>query len=223
MQRLLEAPYTDEEAAKDLRVFHGFWTERDLDTPARRALAMLIAGNVDHVAFADERIPADLRAEAAIRRGQPELALTLTEGDGSLRAVHLRTWALSERRQYAQSAAMLEEAMRRAPNLPEPAILLGLLELQSGRDLNALAALRCANELDPFNARAVNSLRLLEELVGYHTFESEHFVVRYKPGIDEILAREMTGPLEMAHARICGKADGGRGAPRRMRCQASWA
>lgn len=443
VERLLAAPHTDAETAKDLRIFHGFWTEADLDTPARRALAMLIRGDVDHEIFENADVPADLRAEAAIRRGEPELALTLTDGDASLRTVHLRVWALSElgryedaagesrravekmvnerideapeltsgvlalierarlagperadgtdfrtlmalltrakaeidrlywpaalaeaellydkdergaanaaiievlklnprcarawhllgmlavdsfdfdraetiakrldklespelantkpgygewphsalgaqvlakarirqgdsdeaarivtnsivgrptdrdllalliaaeasrfdferarvlldeldlispgtvkgylqagwalseRRQYAESAEMLEEAVRRAPNLPEPAIQLGLLELQSGRDLNALTALRRVAELDPFNARAVNSLKLLEELVGYHTFESEHFVVRYKPGIDEILAREMLGPLEAAHARICGKDNGG--------------
>ena len=439
VQRLLEAPYTDEETAKDLRVFHGFWTEDDIDTPRRTALAMLIRGDVDHEIFASEDVPADMRAEAAIRRGEPELALTIMEGESSLRAIHLRTralqvlaryedaanesqkavtkmlearidsapeltsgvltlierarlagperadgtdfrtlmalltrakgeidrlywpatlaeaellydkdersaandaliqvlklnpqcarawyllgmlavdsfdfdraqmisdrldelespygvtfdsmpqselgalviakarirqgdshdaarvveealnlhpesrdllamlaaaeasrfdfdraqallkeldlkspgtakgyllagWALSERRQYAEAADMLEEAMGRAPNLPEPAIELGLLELQSGRDLNALTALRRVAQLDPFNARATNSLKLLEELVGYHTFESEHFIVRYKPGIDEILAREMNGPLERAHERICGKANGG--------------
>ncbi|MFI4873109.1 MAG: peptidase MA family metallohydrolase [Phycisphaerales bacterium JB061] len=433
VQRLLDAPHTDEDTAKDLRVFHGFWTEDDLDTPRRTALAMLIRGDVDHEIFGSEDVPADLRAEAAIRRGEPELALTLTEDDDSLRAIHLRTWAyselaqyenaakqsrravdvmlkeriesaaeltsgvmalierarvagperadgsdfrtlqslltrakgeldrlywpatlaeakllydkdersaanealiqvlklnpqcaeawhllgllavdsfdfdrvrmlvdrldeleegrtahgllgaqvlakarirqgdsndaariaeealeryptsrdlfamlaaaeasrfdferanellneldtlspgtekgyllagwaLSERRQYAEAAQMLEEAMRRAPNMPGPAIELGLLELQSGRDLNALSALRRVAELDPFNARAVNSLKLLEELVGYHTVESEHFVVRYKPGIDEILAREMTGPLELAHARITGDENGG--------------
>lgn len=433
VQRLLDAPHTDEETAKDLRVFHGFWTEDDLDTPRRTALAMLIRGDVDHEIFSSDEAPADLRAEAAIRRGVPKLALTLIEDDDSLRAIHLRTWAyselaqyenaarqsrkaidvmlkeriesapeltsgvmalierarvtgperadgsdfrtlqslltrakgeldrlywpatlaeakllydkdersaanealvqvlklnpqcaeawhllgmlavdsfdfdraqmmssrmdelegsedahsllgaqvlakarirqgdsddaariaeealaqypvsrdlyamliaaeasrfdfdraeklldeldnlspgtekgyllagwaLAERRQYAEAAEMLEEAMRRAPNMPEPAIELGLLELQSGRDLNALTALRRVAELDPFNARAVNSLKLLEELVGYNTFESEHFVVRYKPGIDEILAREMNGPLELAHDRITGKDNGG--------------
>jgi len=444
VKNIINAPYTTEDDAKDLRIFHGYWTEDDLDTPARRALAMLIRGDVDHEVFENETVPGDIRAEAAVRRGKPELALTLTEGDDSLRAIHLRTWALSdlarhddaatesqraiekmlteridsaseltsgvltlierarlvgperadgtdfrtlmdlltrasgeldrlywpatlaeaqllydkderasasqaamsvlklnpqcaeawhllgmlavdsfdfdraqdisdrldklemtrdppwidpiagrlphstlgalvlakarirqgdsdaavriieeaivgnstnrdlfamliaaeasgfdfdrakvllneldlispgtekgyllagwalsERRQYAESAEMLEEAMRRAPNLPESAILLGLLELQSGRDLNALTALRRVAELDPFNARAANSLKLLEEIVGYETYESEHFIVRYKPGIDEILAREMTGPLELAHTRITGKANGG--------------
>lgn len=128
---------------------------------------------------------------------------------GTERGYLLAGWAVSERRQYGQSAEFLEESMRRQPNSPEAAILLGLLELQSGRDLNALTALRRVAELDPFNARANNSLELLEELVGYETFESEHFVLRYKPGIDEILAREMLEPLEKAHERITGNVNGG--------------
>ncbi|MEM9662458.1 MAG: hypothetical protein AAF937_09135 [Planctomycetota bacterium] len=118
-------------------------------------------------------------------------------------------WALSERRQYGPSAEMLEEAMARQPNRPEASILLGLLELQSGRDLNALAALRRVAELDPFNARAVNSLELIEELVTYDTIETEHFVIRYKPGVDEVLAREMPDVLERIHERVTGAANGG--------------
>ncbi|MEO1583837.1 MAG: hypothetical protein AAFR96_04595 [Planctomycetota bacterium] len=118
-------------------------------------------------------------------------------------------WALSERRQYAGSAAMLEEALARQPNRPEAAILLGLLELQSGRDLNALTALRRVAELDPFNARALNSLELIEELVTYDTIETEHFVVRYRPGVDEVMAREMPAVLERIHARVTGAENGG--------------
>jgi Flp pilus assembly protein TadD len=444
VERIIEAPYTTEDEAKNLRVFHGFWTEDDLDTPARRAQAFFTRGDYTSDAFDDETVPTALRAEAYIARGDIQDGLELLDGDDSYRAIYLRTaglealgkhedaatesqrvvkklisertesaadltdgvrtliirarlvgperndgtdfrtlmdlltrakgeldrlywpatlaeaqllyakderasasqaamavlklnpqcsrawhllgmlavdsfdferaesisdrldelgmtqtppwvdpiagrlpysplgalvlgkarirqgdsagavriveeafvgnarnrdlyamliaaeasrfefdrakellneldlnspgtergyllagWALSERRQYAESSEMLEEAMRRQPNLPESAILLGLLELQSGRDLNALTALRRVAELDPFNARANNSLELLEEIVGYDTVESEHFIVRYKPGIDEILAREMTEPLEHAHARICGKANGG--------------
>lgn len=118
-------------------------------------------------------------------------------------------WALSERRQYGPSAEMLEEAMARQPNRPESAILLGLLELQSGRDLNALAALRRVAELDPFNARAINSLELIEELVTYDTIETEHFVIRYKPGVDRVLAREMPEVLERIHERVTGSENGG--------------
>lgn len=104
--------------------------------------------------------------------------------------------ALSENRQYDRAAEYLERAQERQPNWPQPVIELGLLEMQSGRDVQALTALRRATELDEFNVRARNSRALIEELVTYDTVESDHFTIRFKPGVDEVLAREMPGPLE---------------------------
>jgi len=104
--------------------------------------------------------------------------------------------ALSENRQYGRAADYLARARERQPNWPQPVIELGLLEMQSGRDQQALEALRRATALDEFNVRARNSRTLIEELVTYETVESEHFTIRYRAGTDEVLAREMPGPLE---------------------------
>ena len=79
-----------------------------------------------------------------------------------------------------------------------------LLELQSGRDMRAKDALRRAVALDPFNDRAANSLKLAEELLTYRTIESEHFIVRYRDGIDAVLAPEMLPVLERIHAEVAG-------------------
>ena len=54
-------------------------------------------------------------------------------------------------------------------------------------------------------------LKLVKELAGYATLESPHFVVRYKPGVDGIVAREMLEPLEKNHARVTGKDKGVQG------------
>ncbi len=91
------------------------------------------------------------------------------------------------------------KAIARAPAWPPPIVELGQLEMQSGRDARAADALRRAIELDPFNVRARNSLRLIEELLTYDRVESEHFIVRYRPGVDAVLAREMLAPLEAIH------------------------
>jgi tetratricopeptide (TPR) repeat protein len=115
----------------------------------------------------------------------------------------------SETRQYAQAADAFAEAIKRQPNWPGPHIDLGLMEMQSGRDAQALTALRRAMELDPFNTRAANSLKLMEELASYQRIESEHFVVRYRPGIDEALAREMSPILEKIYDRVTGGDRGG--------------
>jgi len=112
--------------------------------------------------------------------------------------------ALSEARQYAEAAGYLERAAARQPTLARPWIELGLLEMQAGRDVRARDALAKATALDPFNVRSRNSLALVEEIAGFAEIESEHFIVRYKPGIDEVLAVEMPAVLEAFYAELCG-------------------
>lgn len=121
---------------------------------------------------------------------------------GSPQALYEVGMALSRNRQYGPAAEYLERAIERQPQWPQPIVALGLLEMQSGRDAQALRALTRAVELDPFNRQARNSLTLLEELLTYETVESENFIVRYRPGEDEILAREMLGPMEENHRLI---------------------
>jgi tetratricopeptide (TPR) repeat protein len=117
----------------------------------------------------------------------------------SAEAYYVAGNALSEDRQYESAAKYLAIAHERRPRWPEPLIERGLMELQSGRDQEALEALTKAVELDPFNGRAVNSLQLIEELLTYDTVESEHFIVRYRPGVDAVMAREMLADLEEMH------------------------
>ncbi|MBY0263658.1 MAG: tetratricopeptide repeat protein, partial [Phycisphaerales bacterium] len=128
----------------------------------------------------------------------------------------LRTGAaLSEARQYAPAAKYLKLAHERVPADPAPLIDLGLLQIQAGKDDEALAALEEAHRLDPFHVRADNSLRLVRELVGYERIESPHFVVRYRKdpnnpaGGDAILAREMPAIMEKIHQVVAGDGPGG--------------
>ncbi|MGP1310816.1 MAG: tetratricopeptide repeat protein, partial [Phycisphaerales bacterium] len=115
--------------------------------------------------------------------------------------------ALSEARQYDPAAEYLRLAIDRQPSAPAPRIELGLLLVQSGRDAEALEELRAVAELDPFNSRARNSLALLENLSEFATIESDHFVVRYKPGVDEVMAREMVPLLADIHEVVAGAFD----------------
>lgn len=128
---------------------------------------------------------------------------------GSPEGVHAVGKALAEARQYAEAAAFLEAARDRNPHDPAPLIDLGLLEIQAGRDDRALPALERAFALDPFHIRADNSLRLVRELQNYERIESEHFVVRFKPGADAVLATEMLPLLEQIHRVVCGSQPGG--------------
>ncbi|MEN0021397.1 MAG: tetratricopeptide repeat protein, partial [Planctomycetota bacterium] len=125
-----------------------------------------------------------------------------TQSPQALQAVGGR---LSEARQYDEARVMLRRAAERQPNHPEPLIELGLMELQAGRDVAAIDALREATRLDPFNVRAANSLSLAQQLITWPTDESDHFVVRYRDGIDELLAREMLPTLDTIHERLAEK------------------
>ena len=116
---------------------------------------------------------------------------------------------LSESRQYRYAAEVLRRAIDLAPNWGEPRLHLGLMLVQAGKDSEARLALTDALKLDPFNLRAQNSLTLLTELATYQTIETEHFIIRYKEGPDEILAREMPEILEAIHTRVCSDLPGG--------------
>lgn len=151
-----------------------------------------------------------LRVAAAHAGFKPDRAAELAEAfdrlsPGSPLAYLEAGKAMSDRRQYAAAAELLREAARRGPFLPEPWIELGLLEVQSGRDALALEALEKAAALDPFNKRVGNSLTLVRELGGYDTIRTEHFIVRHRPGVDGVLAREMAPLLDAMHDRVTGR------------------
>lgn len=116
---------------------------------------------------------------------------------------------LSDWRQYAPAMSHLEEATRRQPAWPEPWIELGLLAMQAAEDERAIAALERATTLDPFNVRARNTLRLASEMATYERIETEHFLIRYRNGPDEVLAREMGPKLEAIHQRVAGPVNNG--------------
>ena len=116
---------------------------------------------------------------------------------------------LSDARQYPEASRYLNIAAKLEPRTPGPVIALGMLELQWGRDREALDALEKAGALDPFNTKVANSLTLVRELRTYETVESEHFVVRFRPGVDRVLAEEMLAPLEAMHERVTGSGPGG--------------
>lgn len=111
---------------------------------------------------------------------------------------------LSLGRQYAEAAETLGEAARRAPGWSAPVAELGLMEMQSGRDAEALEALRRAVALDPYDRRASHSLTLAEMLGGWKRFDGERFTVRCKPGIDEALAAWMPSALDAMAPEVTG-------------------
>jgi Flp pilus assembly protein TadD len=111
---------------------------------------------------------------------------------------------LSRARQYADAKARFQEAIALAPEWSNPWTDLGLLLMQSGDEEEARDTLRQAVKLDAFRRDAVNQLRLVEDLLGYKTIRTEHFLIRYKDGIDEALARDMPPVLEQIYRDVTG-------------------
>lgn len=156
--------------------------------PGSLDLAALHAG-VESMSYDDARTEKAIADFAELSPDSPLALLRVGE-------------ALSERRQYAEAADYLRRAIAMQPNDPRGHAALGLLLVQAARDAEAFDALTRAKELDPFNVRVTNSLKLLTDLRAWDTIESDNFIVRYKPGIDGVLAREMIAEIEAVHADL---------------------
>ena len=68
--------------------------------------------------------------------------------------------------------------------------------MRLGDEVEAKKLLDESFEIDPFNVRVSNSLKVLEVLDGYTVLETEHFVLRFDRGQDDILARYAAKYLE---------------------------
>ena len=157
--------------------------------PERRELLALAAAT-EAMAYHDDALQAALGRFDSLSPGSP-LAL-FTAGE-----------YLSNDRQYRPAESLLRAAIERAPNWPAPRLELGLLMMQAGDLPAARTELERAAQLDPFHKAVNNQLRLARALLGeYATIETDHFIIRYLPGVDEVLARDMPGPLEEMYDEI---------------------
>jgi tetratricopeptide (TPR) repeat protein len=110
---------------------------------------------------------------------------------GNPLAEHAVGQALSDARQYALAEPHLKRAIAMLPGWSEPQLTLGELYMQWGKLQEAATQLETASKLDPFHKEITNQLLLAKEMLGYETIETDQFVVRYLPGIDEVLARDV--------------------------------
>ncbi len=194
----------------DLIDIRSFLRQRDVAS-ARRVLDAALQSFPKHreflaLAAATEAMAYD---ESALAEALAHFDAVSSEGGddegvvGSPLALYTAGEYLSNDRQYVPAEALLRAAIERSPNWPAPRLELGLLLMQSGDLVNARLELAHAQRLDPFHQRVNNQLRLAEKLFGvYETIETEHFIIRYLPGIDEVLARDMPGPLEEMYDEI---------------------
>jgi Tfp pilus assembly protein PilF len=104
--------------------------------------------------------------------------------------------ALDKLRGYPAAGRFYQQAIERMPQLVAPYGQLGLIQMRLADESAAEKTLKQAFEIDPFNVRVSNSLKVLEVLSGYATIETEHFVIKFDRAQDEVLARAAAKFLE---------------------------
>jgi tetratricopeptide (TPR) repeat protein len=106
-------------------------------------------------------------------------------------------------RKYPQSAQYYEETIRRMPQLTGIRGRLGMVQMRLGQEDAARKLLGESFDVDPFNVRVSNSLKVLEVLEDYETLETEHFLIRFDPKHDKIMARYAARYLEEIYPQLC--------------------
>ncbi|HEV3136897.1 MAG TPA: tetratricopeptide repeat protein [Pirellulales bacterium] len=113
--------------------------------------------------------------------------------------------ALDRLRRWPAAAEYYQEAMTRMPQLVAPAGKLGMMAMRLGEEERAKQVLDEAFKADPFNVRVANTLKVLEVLDAYETFETEHFRIKFDPEKDKIIARYMGRWLEEVYPQLCSQ------------------
>ena len=137
--KALAEEWLEADERKDLRVDHGVWDSRDLDTPARRARAALATWTLEDASLSDPAVDAGLRAEARLRAGRFAEALALLGDDDSPINVARRAEAL-------EGLGRVDEAIAAAESIGRTAA-------------NAIAAARAAEVLDRLRAMSTDEWR----------------------------------------------------------------
>jgi tetratricopeptide (TPR) repeat protein len=149
-------------------------------------LAAAQAATLDETAMT-----ATLKRADAIQPKSPVAYFELAEQLGGLR-------------QYDRSAAMYKVALARAPWWPDVRNGLGLLMTQSGEEDLARVVLEAAHAVDPFNVRAVNYLKLLDQMDKFTKKESAHFIVMYDATEDPVIPEYFSDYLESVYPIVTG-------------------
>lgn len=149
-----------------------------------------------------------LAGAEALSYNEQALNQTLARFDelspGSATALFITGRYLALAKQYGPAEKMLRAAVNRCPNWPESHVELGLLLMDFGKEDEARAELATATALDPFNRRAANQLKLADELATYERIETEHFTIKFRAGVDRVLAMDMPEELERIYREMTG-------------------
>ncbi len=182
----------------DLHLFAGDITE------AKKELAKARAVNPR-----EELTLARLATCLFLERKGEELALLIkeVESHNAKPAVffHALAASLEERRFYDEAEKYYQLSFKLQPQLPFAQNSMGLMYMRRGKEDEAKKVLEEAFKADPFNIRVGNTLKVLDHLAKYTTLKTEHFLLRYDPANDQVLANFMAKYLEEIYTELAGK------------------
>jgi tetratricopeptide (TPR) repeat protein len=112
---------------------------------------------------------------------------------------------LEARRRFDEAEKLYQKAVELRPMLPDAQNSLGLLYMRLGREADARTVLTKAFEADAFNTRVSNMLKVLRHLDKYETLKTAHFVIRFDPHADRLLARAAAKLLEEIYEDLAAK------------------
>lgn len=104
--------------------------------------------------------------------------------------------AFDRMRRFTLAADYYRVANEKLPQLMAVRGQLGLVLMRLGEEAEAAKLLTESFAIDPFNVRVKNMLEVLDVLKDYATIETDHFVIRFDRGQDELLARYASRHLE---------------------------
>ncbi|MEZ6140382.1 MAG: tetratricopeptide repeat protein [Zavarzinella sp.] len=109
---------------------------------------------------------------------------------------------LEDRKYYEDAEKYYRKSIELRDDLSAPQAGIGMLYLRLGKEKEAQVALNKAFELDRFHVRVSNSIRVMKHMESYETIETPHYIVRYDPANDRLLALFIADYLEEIHAEL---------------------
>ncbi|MFN0199482.1 MAG: tetratricopeptide repeat protein [Planctomycetaceae bacterium] len=105
-------------------------------------------------------------------------------------------------RRYPQAEVCFVGANRLMPKLPEPKASLAQMYIQIGRLDEGRLLLDAAFKADPYHVRVSNLRKVLDQLEGYQTITTDHFVIRVDGGHDQIFGEALADFLEEVYSEL---------------------
>lgn len=110
---------------------------------------------------------------------------------------------LDKVRRFPTAAHFYGLAVERMPQHTAARGQRGLMLMRLGEEDEARKVLKESFDVDPFNLRVSNQLKVLDVLADYATLETPHFIIRYDGKRDAVLARYAAQWLEETYPILC--------------------